>query len=225
MKYNVRFLIIGGLVAACLAAQGLLFAHLKTGPQLEPGSLRQKLADFPRQLGSWVGEDVPMSDEEQYASDHFKCQYVSREFRQAVLLWMVFSDVGEDRKHFPEICLTTHGMTEDLSGNDLVEVDGHPSPIQQHRFRNEEYSQLVYYWHYSIPPEEVEGLTTLQRAYQEIRNRRASITLQVFVPEGGDNTREAALDFVKLVDGEIQDFVGADAIRGFVRRPVTLIEE
>ena len=283
MKLITRFCIVAGVVAAGLAIQGLLYAHLYSAPQMQPGSLTKLLETFPKQLGGWQGQDMEIDKASQYATEHFKRIYVKGPHQ--LVLWMVFSDTGLDRKHFPEVCLSTHGHTEDLSGQKLIEiaatrhvgdevvartevdirsgdqviesvksksvlvveeVEGErllvkteagnkgwiletdveqPSPVQRYRFTHPQYNQLVYYWHYAIPAEEVEGLTTVQRTYQEIRKRRASITLQVFAPELNDETPEASVEFVKLADAEIQKFVGPDAVRSCKRRPLTFIEE
>lgn len=97
-----------------------------------------------------------------------------------------------------------------------------PSPVQRYRFTHPQGEQLVYYWHYALPTEEVEGLTSVQRFYQEVRKRRASITLQVFAP---DVLPEESVEFVKLADGAVQEFVGPEAVRSCKRRPLTFIEE
>ena len=148
-----------------------------------------------------------------------------------------------------------HGFTEDLAGRTLIEMDerrraeeqvgevsveeeppeeeqpkeekleeekAKDSPIQRYRFTNPQGSQLVYYWHYALPAEEVEGLSSIQVFYQEVRKRRASITLQVFAP---DAFPEESIEFVKLVDAAIQDFVGPEAVRKCNRRPLTFTEE
>ena len=112
-----------------------------------------------------------------------------------------------------------------MAGQALIEVEGHESPVQRYRFTHAQYNQLVYYWHYAVPTEEVEGLTTVQRFYQEVRKRRASITLQVFAPEINSETPEASVEFVKLADAAVQEFVGPEAVRSCKRRPLTFIEE
>ena len=226
MKFFSRFCIIAAVVAGGLAAQGLLYAHLSSAPKIPPGSITRDLSKFPTELAPWRSQDIEMEEKYMYATEHFDRAYYTVEngqLKHQVRLVMVFSEVGADREHHPEVCQQTAGQRELAGDRQLIEVKGHPSPVQQLRFTNGQQSQYVYYWHYTIPPQPVEGLTTTQRIYQEIRNRRASVTLQVFAPEINAQSKAAAIDFVKLADQAIQPFVGPDAIRGHKRLPVTLI--
>ena len=86
-------------MAVGLAIQGLLYAHLYSAPQMEPGELHGALSEFPMRLGEWEGSDIKMSSEEQYASDHLKRTYFKGRF--GLTLWMVFSDMGEDPQALP----------------------------------------------------------------------------------------------------------------------------
>jgi len=224
MKLTYRFAVALSVILVGLIIQGMLFAHLKAARDIPPGKLTNALAAFPMELENWRGKDMPIKEEERYATEHFQRAYVDTQTGQQLTLWMVYSDIGEDRSHHPEICFQVAGQQEDIFAREFVEVEGHEQPVQQMRFRGEKFNQYVYYWHYTLPSPPVEGLTELQKLYKQLRRRPASLTLQVFAPEMSEQTTERAIEFVKLADAAIQDFVGPEAVRGCDRLPVTLIE-
>lgn len=225
MKLLPRFFVAIGVIITGLIAQTLLFAHLNAVNRIPQAKLTDALSKFPKQLGSWQGEDLTIGDDLRYADEHFSRRYINETTHQQVWLWMVYSATAEDRGHNPEVCFQVAGQREDPYGRREVEVEGHESPVQQMRFGDADKRQLVYYWHYALPSPEVEGLNALQRKYQEWSRSKASITLEVFAPEAGEGTAEGAIEFVKLADAAIQHFVGPGARRGCDRRFVTLTGE
>ena len=220
MKLHLRLIIVILVVAAGLVVQGVLFAYLKAAPDILPGALTGPLALFPMQLETWQGQDIPIETDLKYADDHFQRRYVDSATGQPLTLWMAYSNVGLDRSHHPEICFQVYGQQEELAARKDVDVDGHASPIQQMRFYGGDGGQYVYYWHYTIPSPQVEGMSSLQELYQHLRRRRASVTLQVFAPIVNDQTPGVAIQFVKLADKAMQPLLGENALRGSNRLPV-----
>ena len=225
MKLLKRFLIMMSLVLVGLIVQGVLFAHLSAARDIPPGSLNGPLAEIPMRLGSWMGQDLPIEEKLKYADEHFQRGFINVENGQQLTLWMVFSQTGVDREHHPEICFQVAGQQEDANARTYVEVGERDAPVQQMRFGVENQHQLVYYWHYTLPRPEVEGLPSLQLEYQKLRRRSASVTMQVFAPEMSEHTAERAIEFVKLADAAMQPLVGPDAARGSNRLPVTFVAE
>ncbi|MCA9267119.1 MAG: exosortase-associated EpsI family protein, partial [Planctomycetales bacterium] len=219
-----RLTIVLSVVAVGAIAQAGLLAHLQAAKDLPPAALAAPLAEFPLTLADWIGKDIPIEEALQYASDHLQRQYDNRKTGQTVMLWLVYSTIGIDRDHHPQVCYPVHGQPEDPTGLQPIAVPGHDAPVQQMRFGFPDARQLVYYWHYTMPSPNEDKLDTLQLAYQRLRTRPASISLHVYVPERSPESAPGAIEFVKLVDAAIQDWVGAEALRGCQRLPVTLVE-
>jgi hypothetical protein len=223
MKLITRFCIVMAVCLLGLGIQGVLFGYLDQA-NLEPGKLTRKLEHFPPELGAWIGKEFPLEKPYDFADDSLRRLFVNRQnTQQQVLLWMVYSDCGEDREHNPVVCHGVAGAVEDLSARKSIEVPGHPSPIQQYRFRSDGKHTLVYYWYYTLPSPERKELSSVQKIYSEIRQPPASMTIEIFVPESGDNDAPSAIEFARLVDKHVQPFVGPSAVRGSARRPVKVV--
>ena len=67
-------------------------------------------------------------------------------------------------------------------------------------------------------------LSGLQRQYQKVRRKPASVTLEVFAPEYSAEDAEFARQFVGLVDAVVRDHVGPTASRGSRRLPVVYVD-
>lgn len=224
MKLTSRVSIITLILVACLVLQGVLLAHLRVAHKVQPGELARPIQEFPRELGSWISQDRPIDEKLLYADAHLQRTFFHPQRGQALLLWMVYSSVGEDRGHHPEVCFAVAGKPEDQSARKTFDVPGHDAPVQQFRFGYPGQYQLVYYWHYTLPSADVNDLDRWQQLYHRSRKRPASITIEVFAPQSSESDEESAQEFVKLVDAALQDFVGQDAQRGSRRLPVTILE-
>jgi hypothetical protein len=232
MKLVNRFIVLMVVLVIGLLVQGVLFGYLDQA-KLPPAQLTAKLAKFPPQLGPWQAIEAPLEEPYDFADDYVRRHYVNTETGQVVLLWMVYSDVGEDRDHNPVVCQGVAGKIEDLSARQSIAVAGHPAPVQQHRFGSDDRHTYVYYWYYMLPSEQRANLSTVQQIYSEIRQPPAGMTIEVFwdpeqVARGfeerkSEHTAQSAIEFVKLVDAEAQRFVGPKANRGSARRPVKVL--
>lgn len=224
VKFITRMIIVLVVGIVALVAQEVLQAHLNAPGPIPPGVLTKKLETFPLQLGGWIGKDIPLDETVVYTHpmEYLQRVYINRQTKQQVQLWVVFSEVGEDRGHHPEVCYPVAGQPEDPRGRAEIEVPGHKSPVQQLRYGNDGDMKLVYYWHYTLPSPQTPDLDELQRTYQRLRQRPASVTLQVFAPEQWPDTAEGAIEIVRLVDDAFQSFLGPKAVRGCQRLPVTL---
>lgn len=224
MKLINRFAIVMGVCVLGLLIQTALFGYLDKG-KLPPGKLALKLENFPKQLGPWTSKEAPLQRPYDFADDWLRREYRNTQTGQELLLWMVYSDVGEDREHNPDVCQAVAGQVEDRSFRQSIEVAGHPAPVQQYRFGSDDQHTYIYYWYYMLPSEQRERLSTVQQIYSEIRQPPAGMTIEVFAPETSEQTAQGAVEFVRLVDAQVQRFVGPKAARGSARRPVKVITQ
>ena len=224
MKLINRFVIVMIVCVLGLIVQSAVFAYLDKG-SLAPGKPTTKLELFPKELGDWVGQDYPLETPYDFADDSLRRAFINRKTRQQLLLWMVYSDCGEDREHNPVVCHGVAGEVEDLSARKPIEVPGHKAPVQQYRFGHDDKHTLVYHWYYTLPSPEKKKLSDLQRVYSEIRRPPASMTIENFVPEMGLNDAQGAIEIcearrcgcpvVRRSDGDSRQHAAA----GQSRRP------
>lgn len=218
------YYVIGILVAAAVSYLGLT-VYLEAAGPLRTVHLTQPLSNVPKTLGNWVGQDLSMENRSTYGDDHLFRRYTNPRTNQSVTLWMVYSTVGKDRGHHPEVCMMVAGKQEDTRVRQTFNVAGHDEPVQQFRFLDTHGSQWVFYWHYTLLPPENENISGIQRRYQRMHKRPSSLTIEVFAPERLQADGEGAREFVKLLDASLQDIVGGTAVRGSKRIPVWVVDQ
>jgi EpsI family protein len=225
MPLLFRSILVLGLLAAGTAGHYGLFGYLEAAGPLPVVELRRPLDELPRTLGPWQGQDRPIEDEALlYADAHLDRMYRHMPTGHTVQVWMAYSRTGEDRGHHPEICMAVAGKPEDPQARKTLPLPGKGAPIQRYRFGRPGEFQLVYYWYYTMKPPRAAGVSDLQRLYQRLRARPASVTIEVFSPEGLPEHRELAEDLVARLDAAVQELVGPEAVRGSRRSPVTHVE-
>lgn len=224
-----RALLLRSAVATVLLLSGWFSLHAFQSHVQAPGplpsvALQQSLESLPRQLGDWEGTDRPVTDPRSlYADQHLQRLYVNTKSQQSLLVWIAYSEQGEDRGHHPEVCMAVAGRPEDPSARAAINVPGHAAPIQQYRFGTAGERQWVFYWHYTLVPRKTTETTELQRFYQRLHRRPSSVTLEVFAPERVNSDADGAREFVALLDKAIQPHLGDTAVRGSQRLPVTVL--
>jgi len=221
MKLSTRAIIVLALLGTAALAHGAMRYHLNAPGPLEAVELEKPLDDFPYRLGPWVGVDRE-EPESVYGDQFLSRNYVNRDTRQVVAVWMAYSRHGEDRGHNPEVCMILAGKPEDRTVRQSVEVPGHAAPVQQYRYGWPGDRQWVFYWYYTLVPSPAGEMTVLQRLYQRLHYRPASITIEVFSPEQIGDDGQAGREFVRLLDEALQDHLGETAVRGSRRLPVEL---
>jgi hypothetical protein len=122
------------------------------------------------------------------------------------------------------------GQPEDASVRQQMMAPGHEQPIQQFKFGRAGEGQWIFYWYYTLKTVPPQQLDELQQAYLKLRQRPASLTLEVFASEAGSaETRAAEVAevqaFVKLLDAATQPLVGSNAERGSHRLAVTVVPD
>ena len=225
LSYPPRILLAVALVAAGCVAHTLLRWHVVSPGPLPAVALRLPLEELPRQLGDWLGRDRPVADSDLlFADQHLQRAYVHHQTGQTILVWLVYSNRGEDRSHHPEVCMAVAGQQEDRGARQTLNVAGHAAPVQQYRFGRDGAYQWVYYWYYTLLPEQPAQLSSVQRLFRRLHYRPSSLTVEVFAPERNEHEVEAAQSFVRRIDQALQPLLGATAVRGSHRKPVTRIE-
>ncbi|HTN77130.1 MAG TPA: EpsI family protein [Pirellulaceae bacterium] len=226
MSFLQRSLIALLLLGASLAVQGGLWWHVQSAGDLQDVAMKRAFVEaVPKELGDWVGDDLPISDIAMYGEDQLKRHYVHRKTGHALTLWLVYSRDGKDRGHHPEICLQVSGMSELARGRGEVQVPGQTAPIHQYLYGRAGHHQWIYYWHYTLKSPRQAGITEVQRLYQQMQRRESSVTLEVFAPENAPDAREQAVAFVQLIDTLMQQELPQPAVRGSQRSPVKRIDE
>ena len=222
MSLNVRCWIVLAVLAGGLAGQELLRAHLTGVPLPAPAELRLPLAALPRQIGPWEAEDLPLTEQIQYADEHLKRRYHLSERDQSLVLWAVYARDGEDRKHHPEVCMAVAGRQEERQARQTFDPGGPGGLVQQYLYRGLAGGEWIFYWHYTLPIRLEPNLDALQRAYQRSRCRASSVTLEVFAAARTPQDLEAVQQFVRDLDTAVRGHVGSEAVRGSERLPVTV---
>jgi len=223
MRLWIRLLLATLILATGLGTQAALEAHFAPVESAPPGVLARSLSELPLALGNWRGEELPVEEKIQIGDEHLRRNYRHAETGQVVSLWMVYSATGEDRGHHPEVCMAVAGQPEDRSARTICQLPGQSAPAQQYKFGVGSQSQWVFYWHYTLPSEGEGAWTPWQQLYRRLRQRPASVTVEVFAPCVIDEQANAARDFVQLVDAAVQAHVGSRAERGSERLPVTIV--
>jgi Protein of unknown function (DUF3485) len=225
MRIHRRLLTMAFVLAAAVCAQFFLDRHLEAVVSQPSTPLQKPLAVFPQKLGRWQGQDLKIGEREAAVGDEaVKRVYFDPMRRQRLTLWMVYSKVGADRSHHPEVCMAVAGHPEDRSARRAFAVPGHAEPIQQYRFGRTGRMLRVFYWYYTLPGGQPEELDGLQQHYRSTHFRPSSVTLEVFAAEN-ECDEAAAREFVTRVDAAIQAQVGKGAVRESRRIPVTVINE
>jgi len=212
---KITLLRISSIVSLLLLGAGGHFAlsqHLEIVNRKSLYSLTKPLDLLPHQLGHWTGSDKPIRKEALIGDDHLLRVYRHNETGMELQLWIVYSAEGENRRHHPLVCMAVDGKEEIASERKSIGIDEHSTPIQQFCFKTSKQPVWVYYWNYDMLPQHRE-LSSLQKLYRKIQRRFPSVTLEVFIDEHTPGTREAVIDFVKLVDSEIHPWLGPGAVR------------
>jgi hypothetical protein len=230
------FAVACSCLAVAVAIHLALSAHLEAASSTAATGLERPLTGFPVSLGAWSGqEETPTSATLPYynaADDRLSRVYRPRpgapgadELPQELecRLFMVHFKDGQDRRHHPRICYKVAGFQEDLSQHQEVELAGGLGKAQRFCFTRGGARSYVYYWHYTLEPDEAEQLSPLQTIHQAVGVRRPSLTIQVFtnaqVPEHLDKVAE----FVREADRRLQGHLPRNARRSSGLLPVKYV--
>jgi EpsI family protein len=193
MNFRMRLAVAVGLFAACTVGKSVLASKVSAIRAKEAPTIDRKLADFPRTLGKWVGNDVPA--DAQMLKDIKSDDYMNRAYThpsgERVVLWFNYSARSLDQYHYPIVCMRGAGWQEDESQRSIVPFAGvssakpdAPRPANCRMFfnRNQE-KTYVLYWYYLIGEDPIDKQMRVASRYARVflRGRQnPSLTVEVF---------------------------------------------
>ena len=220
--------LIGLLMCAAVAdaAEQRWVAELGSVPTIR---LSRPLAEFPSQLGDWIGVDTPVARREfLYGDDHLNRTYRRRGTGQLLTLWMVYTDDGRDRGHHPEVCLRTIGHTEEREQRQPISVPGDGAPVERFFFKRPsgQSGQWIYHWYYVFRDafDMQPSPTWWQRLQHNLRFNRSGLSVEIFAPKFTDSDRDAADAFARRVAEHLQPHLPTTAVRRTARGDYLIVD-
>jgi EpsI family protein len=197
-------LFCGAILTAGLAAQ----AALERFDQTERPALRRLLATVPTELGDWTGADQPVDPDiiaRAQTTEHLNRVYESRWHPGLKLqLWVNYSQIGNNLRHTPEICLPSGGWTKVESQTRVLSIDaGADAPVRVTRlgYSRGELVEHVGFWYYIFGEGKLENtirrLPITSRSSHGRTTRGSSMTVEVFYPGDQDPEGEALREFAR----------------------------
>ena len=208
MNATRRSLLCLGLLSVGVAAQ----AGLERLSRIDRPPLRRPLAGLPRDLGGWVGRDLPVLPEvlaESQATEYVSRSYAHPKFPGAALsLWINYSACGDNMRHSPEICLPGQGWDRVESQTRVVPVAAARGEVPAMRlgYSKGDQFQNVGFWYYLFGEGAVERwvrtLPITSRSSHGRTTRGSGMTVEVFWSGESEDQVAAFRDFAAaLLDG------------------------
>jgi hypothetical protein len=205
-----RIAICGSIVLSGLAAQ----AALEGASRPERPSLRRPLASLPREIGDWVGVDLPVDPEVVRRAQ--TTEYLSREYEsrtrpgRKLNLWVNFSINGTNLRHTPEICLPSGGAEKIESSTRVFDIPaGHGPPVRVSRlgYTQGELVKHVGFWYYIFGEGRLENyvrnLPITSQSSHGRATRGSSMTVELFYPGEQDQDGAALREFAEALIREL----------------------
>jgi hypothetical protein len=201
-----RCVLCAGILLVGLAAQAGL-EHLN---QTERPPLRRPLTTIPKELGDWVGDDVPVAAdilERAQTTEYLNRVYESRKLPGLQLtLWINYSAKGTNLRHTPEICLPSGGWNKIESQTGVLTVtapSGKDLLITRLGYGRGELVEQVGFWYYIFGEGKLENLVRqlpiTSRSSHGRTTRGSSMTIEIFCPGEHDADGEALKDFAQAL--------------------------
>lgn len=87
-----------------------------TGSSINPAEFSQRFAGLPKEVGSWVGVDNPVTEETLNtagAVSHVSRTYTNQDTNDKVDVWLVVGHARDISRHTPDICYPSQGFAMD----------------------------------------------------------------------------------------------------------------
>lgn len=218
-----RLCILMAILGTAALAQIASWSHVRAGQADRTEPSRSPLAALPMEVGEWIGRDVPVDEQLDFADDALQRVYRHRETGQQVTLWIAYSATAADRGHHPEVCMAVLGKPENRALRGLLPVPGDEAPVQRLHFGQAGERTWAFYWHYALPRTDQQQRSVLQRFYRAARQLPPSVTLEVFAEDNAPAALHGVEQFVAAIDGAVRPWAGPHARRGNARLPVTIV--
>ena len=213
MMLKVRLLLVVLLLSATA-----LFLQGRTGKEVMPP--RQLLSEFPQQLGSWVGNDVPIPQDalEVLGPGDFLLRIYRNQGRPEpyVDLFIAYfpSQRAGDTLHSPKHCLPGAGWLPLESSRISVPLTGKGSvPMNRYVIGKGGDRQLVLYWYYAHERAVAsEYSAKFYLVTDSIRmNRSDGAMIRLTTPlrpsESSDQAQQRLLSFANEVSPQLDHFI------------------
>lgn len=234
MSLTRRLSLVTGLLAAAVAVNYLLLAHLAQSRETAFPELRSSLEALPPQLPpdvenpEWVGQEHPnraaVAKQAAFADEMVYRAYRSQAGQFAVV-YAAYSRQGEDRNHHPEICIReVNGAPEDRDERKAIPLADDERLAQRFRFRVEGGRLVyVYYWHYTIAPT-TQRESILRIIHRQLVTSPPSITVQVSTSASGADLKSIEDVLLPACDRAFRERLLPEGTRvGHDRIPVILL--
>ncbi len=156
-----------------------------------------KMADFPKIIGEWVSEDIPLQERvyELLETDNLIMRNYTNKRKEAVNLYIIYSQDNRKVAHPPEICLQGAGAT--ITSKSAIQIN---DSIRATKLIIEKgaFKELVVYLY------KVEKLNTNSYLKQQLRmvlnrmaGKKTSIAFIRMLVEIKENREDVALNRIK----------------------------
>lgn len=190
MSTPSRWMILLGFLLVARIGQSWIGGAVESIDEGRPKGLTRPLSSFPLKIDQWVGEDeTPRAEVIAVMKDD---EYLQRVYRHPtgieVVLFLCHSHSSRDAYHYPTVCMTGRGWTEEESERTTIDSDPTgqrvPAPKTRFRFINERKDrQWVYYWYYLIGESPIdEAMRRLSQSSRLFLRGRtnAGLTVELF---------------------------------------------
>ena len=218
MGFRLRLALAVGLFAAGAAGKSALASYVAELRTKETAKIERKLAEFPKNIGAWIGSDVPANPQilkDIKSDDHINRAYVHPS-GERVVLWFNYSGRSLDQYHYPSVCMTGAGWQEDESQRRTVgfeemrqgKPDAPPPAHCRMSFSRVQEKAYVLYWYYLIGEDPIDRTMRSASRYARVflRGRQnPSLTVEVFSQSANPDAK--LLDeFAKFVALELEQW-------------------
>lgn len=136
------------IMAVLLGLAGLLAGYLSFKDFRQTDTVSVK--DFPRSVGPWVSEDIPLSKQDLaiLETDNAFVRKYKNPNGEEVYLYIVYSQTNHKVTHPPEICYTGSGVSILEKTHDFIPVSYKNLDIKANRFllQDNQLYQMSFYW-------------------------------------------------------------------------------
>ena len=109
--------LLGGILIVSLSVyEGYALKDRWGTPDAEAAELGMRFEQVPKEIGDWVGEDLPVDDiikNTAGAVNYVSRRYTNRETGRVVTLWLIVGHSRDICRHTPNICYPASGFRQD----------------------------------------------------------------------------------------------------------------
>ncbi|MBY0588062.1 EpsI family protein [bacterium] len=197
-----RWMLLIALLAVARIGQSWIGGVVETIDEGRPKELVRPLESFPKRIDDWTSEDQMPRPEVVAAlkDDRFLQRIYRHPSGLEVTLFFCHSTSGRDAYHYPTVCMTGRGWTEEESQRTTLDIDQIdavlPAPKTRFRFINDRKDrQLVYYWYYLIGESRIdEAMRRLSQSSRLFLRGRTNAGLTVEIFSGTTSSRTEEID-------------------------------